>query len=179
MPDPVSIVPAGSRCALAVTAFRDPAPVCSALAAVLRMPAPDGPQFTREGDVFLFRLSPARFFVMAPESSSVVEQLFPALAGLASVTDQSDAWAIFTVSGEVAHEVLARVVPVDLNPRRFVQGCVASTRAGSMDVRLWKLNDEVFEIAAGRSLHADLEHALRTAARSSANQPQVAKAAKT
>jgi sarcosine oxidase subunit gamma len=165
MAEAVSIAPAAARAMLAVTAFGDVAPVCDGLARVLGVAAPDGPRFAREGDVFLLRLAPTRFFVMAPDGNSLVERVSAALGGVASVTDQSDAWGVFAVSGAPAHEVLARVVPVDLTPRRFGPSSVALTRAGAMDVRLWKLYDAAFEIAVGRSMGADLEHALYTAAR--------------
>jgi heterotetrameric sarcosine oxidase gamma subunit len=44
------------------------------------------------------------------------------LAGLAAVTDQSDAWAGFAVTGAAAEAVLARLVPVDLRLAGFPAG---------------------------------------------------------
>ena len=47
------------------------------------------------------------------------------LAGLAAVTDQTDAWAAMRLAGPAAPDVLARLVPLDLDPARFPAGSAA------------------------------------------------------
>ena len=45
-----------------------------------------------------------------------------ALAGLAAVTDQSDGWAAMWLEGSDARAVLARLLPLDLEPAAFPEG---------------------------------------------------------
>jgi sarcosine oxidase subunit gamma len=47
------------------------------------------------------------------------------LRGLAAVTDQSDGWAGMVLSGPAARAVLARLVPLDLDPAAFPEGAAA------------------------------------------------------
>jgi sarcosine oxidase subunit gamma len=47
------------------------------------------------------------------------------LDGLAAVADQGDAWAGLALTGAAAGEVLARLVPLDLDPSMFPRGAVA------------------------------------------------------
>jgi sarcosine oxidase subunit gamma len=49
------------------------------------------------------------------------------LAGLAAVTDQSDAWCALALVGEVSRDALARLVPLDLDPDVFADGASART----------------------------------------------------
>ncbi len=49
------------------------------------------------------------------------------LDGLAAVTDQSDAWAAISLAGAAAPDVLARLVPLDLDPGAFPPGTAART----------------------------------------------------
>lgn len=79
-------------------------------------------------------------------------ELKPILAGLASVTDQSDARAVIRVSGPRARNVLAKGVPVDLHPRAFRPGAVAITHASHIGVILWQLDAApTYEFAMFRS----------------------------
>lgn len=79
-------------------------------------------------------------------------ELKPILAGLASVTDQSDARAVIRVSGPRARNVLAKGVPVDLHPRAFGPGAVAITHASHIGAILWQLDAApTYELAMFRS----------------------------
>ena len=51
----------------------------------------------------------------------------PALAEVAAVTDQSDAWCGLGLAGAAAVAVLARLVPLDLDPAAFPEGAAART----------------------------------------------------
>ncbi len=80
------------------------------------------------------------------------QELKPLLAGLASVTDQSDARAVIRISGPRARDVLAKGVPVDLHPRVFKPGAVAITHASHIGIILWQLDAApTYEIAMFRS----------------------------
>jgi heterotetrameric sarcosine oxidase gamma subunit len=84
-------------------------------------------------------------------------ELRPIVAGLAAVTDQSDARAILRISGPRAREVLAKGVPLDLHPRVFGPGSVAITHASHIGVILWQSDAAPsYELAVFRSFAQSL-----------------------
>jgi methylglutamate dehydrogenase subunit D len=79
------------------------------------------------------------------------------LGTLASVTDQSAGYAVLRLGGAMLRDTLAKLLPLDLHPRAFKPGDLASTLSFHMGVTLWRLDDHadgmpVFEIAVFRSL---------------------------
>ncbi|MEO0915873.1 MAG: sarcosine oxidase subunit gamma [Pseudomonadota bacterium] len=88
------------------------------------------------------------------------------LAGIAAVTDQSDAWAVVSISGAGVEDVLARLVPVDLRLATFKTGHTARTMLGHMSVAISRVGAQSFEIMAMRSMAGTLVHELETAMRS-------------
>ncbi|MEL6682014.1 MAG: sarcosine oxidase subunit gamma [Pseudomonadota bacterium] len=87
------------------------------------------------------------------------------LAGLAAVTDQSDAWVIVALSGAGAEDVLARLVPVDLRAKHFDTGHAVRTMLGHMSVAISRIEAQTFEIISMRSMAGTLVHELETAMR--------------
>lgn len=84
-------------------------------------------------------------------------ELKPLLAGLAAVTDQTDARSILRISGPRAREVLAKGVPIDLHPRVFGPGSVAITHASHIGVIMWQLDAApTYELAVFRSFAQSL-----------------------
>jgi heterotetrameric sarcosine oxidase gamma subunit len=84
------------------------------------------------------------------------------LASLAAITDQSDLWYTLTLTGPNATMALARLVPINLAPTAFPVGALALTRAGHLDVRLWHVGDDTYEVSTARSYASDLEHAFQS-----------------
>lgn len=78
----------------------------------------------------------------------------------AAVTDQSDAWAVVSVSGD-AQTVLARLVPVDL---WVPVGAVRRTLVGHMTAHVSCVAYDRFEVMVMRSMARTLVHDLTTAA---------------
>lgn len=87
----------------------------------------------------------------------------PGLGDLAALTDQSDAWACVTLSGDDAGAVLARLVPIDLRPAAFKQGHTARTQLGHMNASITRTGPDSFLILVFRSMAATLVHDLVTA----------------
>jgi len=88
----------------------------------------------------------------------------------ASISDQTDAYAVFCLDGAKVREVLSVVVPIDVHPRAFKAGQVAVTAAGHMTAVLSRLDDQPdgcasFEIAVYRSYAASFWEVLETARR--------------
>ncbi|MEM9011638.1 MAG: sarcosine oxidase subunit gamma [Pseudomonadota bacterium] len=93
------------------------------------------------------------------------EDLAERLAGLAAVTDQSDAWAILRLEGEDWSAVLARLSPLD--PRTLGPGRTARTELAHMSALLVGERDGVaiwvMRSLAGSAVGAVLE-AMRSVA---------------
>ncbi len=79
------------------------------------------------------------------------------LARFASVTDQSDAWAVVLLAGVDAEEVLARLVPIDLRPSAFPEGAAARTLLQHMTVTICR-RPEGLQIMGFRSMARTLAH---------------------
>lgn len=88
-----------------------------------------------------------------------------ALDGIAAVTDQTDAWAVVTVTGDGVEDVLARLVPIDLRRAQFKTGHTARTMLGHMNVAITRTGGDRFEIMVMRSMAGTLVHELNSATR--------------
>jgi heterotetrameric sarcosine oxidase gamma subunit len=91
------------------------------------------------------------------------------IGALASISDQSDGYAVLRLTGTKIRDTLAKLIPIDVHPRAFKPGDVTSTVASHIGITLWRLDDapdasSVFEIAVFRSLAGGFWHALAQSA---------------
>ena len=101
----------------------------------------------------------SQWFAAAETSAETdfVPRLRERLAGLASIADQSDGRVVLRLSGDRVRDVLAKGVPVDLHPRNFRTGDVASTLVAHIGVQIEQLDDRpTFQLMAFRSLAGSL-----------------------
>lgn len=87
----------------------------------------------------------------------------PALGAHATLTDQSDAWAVVRLEGAAATDVLARLVPLDLRGKQFRRGHTARTELAHMMASVTRVGDKAFIIMVFRSMATTLVHDLKTA----------------
>ncbi|WP_299133754.1 sarcosine oxidase subunit gamma [uncultured Amaricoccus sp.] len=91
----------------------------------------------------------------------------PDLAGRAAVTDQGDGWAGLRVTGAAAGDVLARLVPVELDPATFAPWRVARTLLGHV-MALVIARPEGYDVMVMRSFAGtaveEITHAARAVA---------------
>jgi sarcosine oxidase subunit gamma len=73
----------------------------------------------------------------APEFAAELQR---DLVGVASVSDHSDGYAVFEVSGICARKTLAKGVAIDLHANSFGTGDVAVTAAAHIGAILWQTN---------------------------------------
>ena len=85
------------------------------------------------------------------------------LAGIAALSDQSDAWARMRIKGPGAAAVLARLVPLDLRPSSFADGQVARTGLTHMMTILLRSGADSFDIMVFRSMAGSAVHELHQA----------------
>lgn len=157
MADATRTVP--PRSIAAITAF-DVAQVREALRTQFGTAAPDTPGWVEADGVRLSSLAPTRLLAQADRHTNLPATLATLLGDIAAVTDQSDLWHTVAIAGPSAVERLARIVPVDLDRSVFPVGHLALTRGFHIDIRLWRLDDQQWELAVARSHAAHLAHAL-------------------
>lgn len=97
------------------------------------------------------------------DQAFLIGLLPPALEG-AAMTDQSDAWAVLSLAGAGAVDVLARLVPMDLRPSAFPVGGVLRTQVNHMNAVILR-GDAGVEIMVFRSMARTAWHELETAMR--------------
>ena len=102
--------------------------------------------------------------IWAGQGRALVCGAVPALAGLAAVTDQSDAAAVVRVEGTEAEAVLARLVPIDLRAAALPQGRTARTLVGHMTAQVTRAGPQAFDIMVLRSMAGTLVRELTEAA---------------
>jgi sarcosine oxidase subunit gamma len=79
-------------------------------------------------------------------------RLRTALAGLASVSDQSDGRAVLHIAGPSAREMFAKGLPVDLDPSVLQPGGALVSAIAHIGVHLWQLDAlPTYECAIARS----------------------------
>jgi len=83
----------------------------------------------------------------------------------AALTDQSDAWAVFSLQGHGVEDVLARLTPLDLNRAVFKRGHAARSLLGHMSAVILRTGENTFEIMVFRSMARTAVHELETAMR--------------
>lgn len=75
------------------------------------------------------------------------------LAGMAAVTDQTDARAVLCLNGPHVRDVLAKGCPVDLHDRVFRRGDTIITAIGGIGVQIWWADvDDAVHLAVPRSM---------------------------
>ena len=111
---------------------------------------PNGPGRVAAGEIAFTGLAPGQWLATGPEG--FVARLATDLAGLASVSDQTDARVFLRLKGANLRETLAKGVPLDLHPASFAPGAAAATLAAHVSVWLWRLDHDTFELAVPRSM---------------------------
>jgi methylglutamate dehydrogenase subunit D len=127
---------------------------------------PQGPQRAGHGDIGIAGIGPQIWLATRDGAGNgFAESLRRALGDSASVSDQSDAYAILRLSGPRVRAALAKLTPIDIHPRSFRVNSVAQTICGYVNVMLWRLEDSargdpVFEMWVAGSLAASLHQAI-------------------
>ena len=90
---------------------------------------------------------------VALANEALASELAAKLQGLASVSDQSGGRTVLRVSGNRARDVLAKGLPLDLDPRAFPLGSAATSAISHIGVQLWQADDmRSYDLAVFRSL---------------------------
>jgi methylglutamate dehydrogenase subunit D len=86
-------------------------------------------------------------------SEALARDLQERLQGLASISDQSGGRTVLRIGGRRARDVLAKGLPIDLDPRSFPLGSAATSAISHMGVQIWQTGDtRSYDVAIFRSL---------------------------
>lgn len=112
---------------------------------------PDAGRTGLAGERGLIWSAPGQWLAL-DETRKGLQGLAEKLAGIAAVTDQSDARAIVRVSGPDARTALAKGIAIDLHPRSFQPGHVAATSVAHIGAQIWQRDEApTYDLAVARS----------------------------
>lgn len=129
--------------------------------AALGVAAPDRPAWSRGADGLMLIGTGAGAWLAHRDAAPPfwAEDLRARLAGLASVSDQSDGYAITRLSGEGARTVLQRGAAIDFHPQAFAPGSAATTVIAHIGVIVWQLDGAPsYDVATFRSYADSFRH---------------------
>ena len=131
--------------------------------------APDAPKAVQISDVTLIWSGPDQFFVLSKGDKHTVQTLAPTFSGPASLSDQSHARVLISISGIKARTMLAKLSSIDLHAEAFPVGAAAATSMDHTSVTLWRGGDRpdgqaVFNLLVFATFAESLWHTVLDAA---------------
>jgi len=147
------------RCAAALVIARaDNGSFARRFRAVAGVPLPPPRRRTSIGQRSAACIGPGKWMVYDEDDQCpLAEALAGGLAGLASITDQSDALAIVRVGGSAILPMMAKCVAIDLAPPAFETGSSAVTMIALMRAFVSQIDDRpTYDVAVPRSLAGSL-----------------------
>lgn len=131
--------------------------------------APETPRAVDAAHATLIWSGPDQFLVLSKGGKHTMEMLAPVFAGSASLSDQSHARALISISGEKARALLAKLSSIDLHPAAFPVGAAAATSVDHTSVTLWRGKDRddgqaVFNLLIFATFAESLWHTMLDAA---------------
>jgi sarcosine oxidase subunit gamma len=114
---------------------------------------PNGPRRVSRGSVTFAGTGPDQWMASAEgaEAQNFAARVRGRIGLFAAVADQTDARLVLRLSGPQVRAVLAKGVPLDLHPKVFKPGDVATTLVAYIGVQLDRI-DDTFQLTAPRSM---------------------------
>ncbi|TPK91817.1 sarcosine oxidase subunit gamma [Mesorhizobium sp. B2-4-17] len=103
--------------------------------------APEAPKAVQTADATLIWSGPDQIFVLSKGGKHGMDALAPVFSGAASLSDQSHARVLISISGAKARMMLAKLSSIDLHAEAFPIGAAAATSMDHTSVTLWRGND--------------------------------------
>jgi sarcosine oxidase subunit gamma len=134
-------------------AGRNAASLAAAFETGLGAPLPQGPQAVSVSGLTLVGTGPGRWIVAADDTTgdALLERLHALAGSFGSVTDQTDASVVYDVSGPKAHEMLMKMLLIDIDPAVFRPGTAATTQAALIGTTLWQTEAGTYRFLIARS----------------------------
>jgi len=126
--------------------------------------APETPKAVHTADATLIWSGPDQFFILSKNGKHAMDSLVPAFAASGSLSEQSHARALISISGAKARAMLAKLSSIDLHPGAFAVGAAAATSMDHTSVTLWRGNDRdgqaVFNVLVFATFAESLWHTM-------------------
>jgi sarcosine oxidase subunit gamma len=114
---------------------------------------PAGPHRVSKASITFAGVAPDQWIASAENTNGFTANLRERIGAFAAVIDQSDSRLVLNLSGPRARDVLAKGVPIDLHPRAFKAGDVATTLVAHIGVQIDMLDDApTYQLTAPRSM---------------------------
>ena len=116
---------------------------------------PDGPRRATRGSVTFAGIGPDQWMASAEgsEAAGFAAKVRARIGPFAAVSDQSDARLVLLLRGPNVRDVLAKGLAVDLHPKAFKPGDVATTLVAYIGVQIDMLDDAPsYQLSAPRSM---------------------------
>jgi sarcosine oxidase subunit gamma len=155
--EPGVVVSERAGLGLATLAARRGAPLRVAVKASYSVNLPEGSAIAHGPKVSFIGYGPGQWLAVSESlaNEALASDLAQKLKGLASISDQSGGRTVFRISGPRARDVLAKGLPIDLDPRSFPLGSAATSTISLMGVQLWQTDDtRSYDVAVFRSVSA-------------------------
>ena len=118
-----------------------------------------------DGGTRLLALSSDQFLVMCDDrGGDPTASMRDDLGSTAYIVDQSDSWAIASLSGSNSRTALERICMLDLAPASFGPGCVARTVVEHLAIIIVCISEDGFILMSPRSSASSFAHAIETSA---------------
>lgn len=139
--------------------------VITILGKILKQPAPSVGEY-RSGNIDAFWTGQSQWMLTAPFANheDIVASFSEKFKGKASLTEQTDGWCHFSVSGSAIDRLCSLLCNTDM--RRLKAGSVTRTTIEHIGCFVLRLADDKVQIIGPRSSAGSLYHAIVTAARS-------------
>lgn len=128
----------------------------AALGAAHGLPWPEPLRTTAQGDARAIWFGRDLILLAGPAPDATLHTY-------AALTDQSDAWSCVQLSGARVEQVLARLVPIDVDASTFEPGHAVRTQIQHMNGALLRIDAHSFIILVFRSMAGTLLHDLQRA----------------
>lgn len=127
--------------------------------------APETPKAVGTADATLIWSGPDQFLVLSKGGKHTMEALGRAFAVSTSLSDQSHARVLISLTGAKARTMLAKLSSIDLYPDLFPVGAAAATSMDHTSVTLWRGKDRadgqaVFNLLVFATFAESLWHTL-------------------
>jgi len=134
------------------------------IGAILGVEPPTGPGAAYADDLTIIGTGPESWLVVKVNAApDFTNQLSTALAGLASVSDQSGGYVATRLAGPQVRTVLQRGAAIDFHPDSFRPGSAVTTLIAHIGVIIWQVDEQpIYHVATFRSYTHSFRHWLDT-----------------
>ncbi len=151
----VAVTEAGLRGMITLKGDLASSPLQSAVTALTSASFPEPNTASVDGERGLLWMAPDEILILLPytDVTAALTTIAEKLSGEPHLAaNVSDARAVFTLSGTLVRDVLAKLTPADMSSKGFPVGAFRRTRFAQVPAALWMKDDTTVELICFRSV---------------------------